>query len=292
MTQRNQRISFVRLIYLFFTFLFLSADAQSNLNEIAAMFEVPQMVADVPSPGKRVKQLTSGWETSSVYHALYLPTDWKTDRLWPVLVEYPGNGGYSNQLGDFSDGTVEGCEMGYGLSQGRGFIWVSLPFVSQDGEVALKWWGDVEMTKRYCIETVREICRLYNGDPDRVILSGFSRGAIACNYIGLHDDEIAKLWCGMICHSHYEGEFKHPAVDENQWPERLARLGKRPQFISHEVSVEPIVDVIEATSFRGDLTFKTLPFKNHSARWTRCDLPIRNSAVSWLSQFSKAQSCK
>jgi galactonate dehydratase len=27
-----------------------------------------------------------------------------------------------------------------------------------------------------------------------VILTGFSRGAIACNYIGLHDAEIAKLW--------------------------------------------------------------------------------------------------
>ena len=288
MKEVNINIMFIGLVSLCFAFLAISANGQRNLNDLPALFEVPSMIAEAPLPGKRVKQVTSGWEASSIYHALYLPTDWNPDCPWPVIVEYPGNGGYSNELGDISNGTVEGCEMGYGLSHGKGFIWVSLPFIIKTGEVALQWWGDVEMTKRYCIETVREICRQYSGDPDRVILAGFSRGAIACNYIGLHDDEIAKLWCGMICHSHYEGEFKHPAPDEKKWPERLARLGDRPQFISQEVSVTPIVDVIQSASFRGELIFKTLPFKNHSARWTRCELPIRTSAVQWLSQFSNA----
>ncbi|MBT5062187.1 MAG: hypothetical protein HOM65_07110 [Verrucomicrobia bacterium] len=264
------------------------AQGQINLNDLPALFELPSVVNDSPAPGRRVNQVSSGWEDTGAHHALYLPNDWEADRKWPIIVEYPGNGGYSNQLGDFSDGTVEGCQMGYGLSQGDGFIWISMPFVTQAGGVSLQWWGDVEKTKRYCIETVRQVCLNFNGDPERVILAGFSRGAIACNYIGLHDDEIAKLWSGMICHSHYDGEFKHPAMDEENWPERLARLGNRPQFISHELSVQPIMDLIQSTSLQVNLTFHTLPFENHSVRWTRCDLSLRNAAVKWLAQFSNS----
>ena len=238
------------------------------------------------SPGKRVRQVTTGWETTDVYHALYLPKDWNKVHQWPVIVEYPGNGGYSNPLGDVSDGTIESCAMGFGLTEGTGFIWVSMPFVSGGGQIARKWWGDVEETKRYCMETVLEVCRLFNGDPERVILAGFSRGAIACNYIGLHDDEISALWCGMICHSHYEGEFRHPAPDYVLWPERLKRLKGRPQFISHEITVDPIRNAIESVSSGGHFTFQILPFKNHSTRWTRCHLEIRNHAMKWLSQFA------
>lgn len=264
--------------------------AQVNLNDLPALFEIPPVVNGSPAPGRRVIQVTSGWGDAGAHHALYLPNDWDGDRKWPVIVEYPGNGGYSNQLGDVSDGTVEGCQMGYGLSKGNGFIWISMPFVTQAGSVSLHWWGDVEKTKRYCVETVRQVCLNFNGDPERVILAGFSRGAIACNYIGLHDEEISKLWCGMICHSHYDGEFNHPAMDQGNWPERLARLGNRPQFISHELSVQPIMDLIQSTSFQANLTFQTLPFENHSVRWTRCDLSLRNAAVKWLTQFSNSPS--
>lgn len=260
--------------------------AQTNLNEIPAMMQIPVATMGKPQPGKRVITTTPKWTPPHVYHTLYLPKDWKPDTQWPVIVEYPGNGGYSNALGDTSEGTVEGCMMGYGLSGGTGFIWISMPFVTKTGKNAIKWWGDVTSTKDYCIQTVKTVCEQYHGDPKRVILAGFSRGAIACNYIGLHDDTIAALWCGMLCHSHYEGEFKHPAPNESDWPERLKRLGHRPQFISHEMSVRPIQQVIEAVGFEGNLTFQALPFKNHSARWTLCDLPLRKQARQWLLQFA------
>ena len=263
--------------------------AQTNLNQIPTILDVPPITGGEPKAGMRVRATTSGWQETAVYHALYLPKDWDPDTSWPVIVEYPGNGGYSNALGDVSDGTVEGCMMGFGLSDGSGFIWISMPFVDNTGKHAIKWWGDVSATKRYCIETVREICAQYHGDPKRVLLAGFSRGAIACNYIGLHDDTIAALWSGMICHSHYEGEFRHPAADEVDWPSRLVRLGKRPQWISHEISVRPIQSIIEATGFEGNLSFHSLPFKNHSARWTLCDLSLRDEARQWLFQFANGR---
>jgi hypothetical protein len=89
---------------------------------------------------------------------LYLPHDWRPEKVYPILVEYPGNGGYRNDLGDVSDGTPDSCLLGYGLSGGNGFLWASLPFVevAADGSKrnCLKWWGNVEETKRYCAATV------------------------------------------------------------------------------------------------------------------------------------------
>lgn len=35
---------------------------------------------------------------------LYLPPDWRPGEKYPILVEYPGNGGYRNALGDICTG--------------------------------------------------------------------------------------------------------------------------------------------------------------------------------------------
>jgi hypothetical protein len=117
------------------------------------------------------------------------------------VVEFAGNGNYKNAFGDTSTGRVEDASLGYGISGGKGMIWVVMPFieVKADGSQgnAITWWGDIAETKRYCIATVKDICTRLGGDEKRVVLSGFSRGAIACNYIGLHDDEISRLWCAF-----------------------------------------------------------------------------------------------
>lgn len=260
--------------------------AEANLNRVAADLTVPVLTPGAPAAARRVRATTAAWANTTVYHTLYLPLEWtSTTRNLPVIVEYAGNGGYRNALGDTSDGTVDGAMLGYGLSAGRGFIWVVLPFIERvGGEIrnATKWWGDITETKRYCIATVREVCRRYGGDPTRVVLAGFSRGAIACNYVGLHDDEIASLWCGLVAHSHYEGEFKHPAPDAGAWVERLRRLGTRPIFVSHELSVQKIKTAIAGSGVAVEVTYADLPFPNHSARWTLCDLPLRQQARAWL----------
>lgn len=266
--------------------------AQTNLNDVPADLRVPVTGSGAPAAGTRVRATTTGWEGTAVYHTLYLPTDWQPGATLPVIVEYAGNGGYTNRLGDVSDGSVEGGVLGYGLSAGRGFLWLVLPFVATDGaqkKNAPKWWGDVEESKRYCLATVRDVCRRYGGDPRRVVLMGFSRGAIACNYLGLHDDEIAQLWCGFLAHSHYEGEFKHPAPDASAWPGRLRRLGPRPLFVSQEISTAKTAAAIAAAGVKGDFTFVDFPFPNHSARWALCDVPLRQTARAWLQRVVRAE---
>lgn len=248
---------------------------------------IPEIRDAPPGAGKRVRVTTDGWAGSEVFHLVYLPDNWKPDSKtrYPVIVEYPGNGPYRNQLGDSSSGLVEDCKLGFGMSGGTQFIWVSLPFISHDGKKNQRmWWGDREATVLYCKKTIKTIINDYQGDPERMILCGFSRGAIAANYIGLYDDEIADLWCGFFCHSHYDGIRQWGQPDDSGIPalKRLKRLGKRPQFISHEMSVEATRKYLEEHAPGGAFTFYPLPFKNHTDLWVLRDLPARQKLRSWL----------
>ncbi len=250
---------------------------------------VPPLVIDgAPQAGRRVRQTTSGWEGTAVHHVLYLPTDWDPTKRYPVIVEYAGNGGYKNAFGDGCDGTVDHSNLGYGLTAGKGVIWVCLPFVelnASEKSNATNWWGDVEETKRYCLATVRAVCADFGGDRAKVVLAGFSRGSIACNYIGLHDDAIAQLWCGFFCHSHYDGvieRWRYPAADRTSAAARLRRLKGRPQWISHEGNVAATQDYLRDTGVKGEFTFQAVLFRNHSDQWVLRDLPERRAARLWL----------
>ncbi|MFM8469382.1 MAG: hypothetical protein ACKODH_05345, partial [Limisphaerales bacterium] len=65
---------------------------------------VPALTEGQPAAGKRVKHLLPGFQGTPVYHVLYLPTDWKPGASLPMLVEFAGNGGYTNRFGDISTG--------------------------------------------------------------------------------------------------------------------------------------------------------------------------------------------
>jgi hypothetical protein len=61
-------------------------------------------------------------------------------------------------------------------------------------------------TLDFIVSTVKHVVSTYNGDPTRVVLAGFSRGAIGVNYLGLANDAIAALWCASIAYTHYDGQ--------------------------------------------------------------------------------------
>jgi len=259
-----------------------------DLSTVPPDLEVPTSRPLAPAPGVRSVVTTAGWESPAVRHTLYLPTDWVPGKRYPVLVEYAGNGGYRNAFGDVSEGTVEGSRLGYGISGGRGFIWLCLPFieVTATGPAnATRWWGDVAETKRYCLATLREVTARWGGDERAMVFCGFSRGSIAANYFGLHDDEIARVWRAFICHSHYDGvneRWPYAGADRVSALARLRRLGDRPQWISHEGSVAPIEDWLRRTGVAGRWTFASIPFRNHSPDWTLRDLPARRDVRAWL----------
>ena len=259
--------------------LYVSCATAMDIESVRPDLTTPSVTNGSPAPGKRVRQFNQKYEGTKVYHALYLPTDWAKKKKYPVIVEYAGNKWKT------SKGTVEGSNLGYGISGGKGVIWISMPFVdSKNMKNATTWWGDVEATVDYCKQTVKRICTEYGGDSSNVFIAGFSRGAIACNYIGLHDDEIASLWSGFICHSHYDGvkKWDYAESDRDSAAIRLKRLGNRSQFISQEKSVSATETYLRSALPLGEFIFQSLPFSNHTDTWVLRDIPERKMLRDWF----------
>ncbi len=187
---------------------------------------VPTMEESTPAAGKRVRYKLS--PDTNLYSALYLPTNWEQGEKYPVIVEYNGNVFYS--VNCYSTGLPEDCVMGYGDSQGQDFIWISMPFVSLDGQsVEVNGWGSADLTKSYTLDVIRNVCENYGGDPSGVFIAGFSRGAIATGFIGLMDDEIADTWIGFHATQHTDGSNWNGAA--TGYEERGARVNGRATMI-------------------------------------------------------------
>ena len=281
----------------FFSFLVSLCSAAGNAAENPVLLSsvepdlfLPALGEGRPAPGKRAKETHPDWKNSQVSHITYLPKNWSPQKKWPVIVELPGNGNFRSRLGDECNGLPDGCKLGYGLSAGKDYIWIAIPFLSSDREIAITWWGkppeyDPSPTVRYLKSLVPWICQKYSGNPNQVMLAGFSRGALACNYIGLHDNEVASLWKAMFVYSHYDGvrNWTYPNSDRKAALQRLRRLGDRPQLICHEGGgVARTISYLESTGFQGNLTFLKTGFINHNDAWILRPSPAREKARLWL----------
>lgn len=271
----------------------------------------PEVMQGEPAAGMRVLQSLPDYAGTEVRHALYLPTDWSPGKTYPIIVEYTGNGG------TVADGTA--CQ-GFGISGGEGFVWVCLPFVSADGKTDMQWWwGDPDRTADYAEAVVQEVCDNWGGDPNAVILTGHSRGAIACNYIGLRSDSIAQCWLATIAVSHYDNRLWKMSEDEYvQSPFRLRRLGDRPHYVCGEHQLmeahrDPkLLEMVRAGNFESfadakeklnlvamtererirefiatqhpaaEVTFSDFPWVNHTVEWVLRDTSERRKLRTWV----------
>lgn len=268
----------------------LHAAPLPDISTVPADLGVPELSDGPPAAGKRVR-LELFKDTPPVI--LYLPTDWKLDKKFPVIIELAGSGNFKNSFGDTSSGLPEGSKLGYGLSGGKGFIWACVPFLNEAGnKTTITWWGDPpayrpDSTVAFLKRTVPALCERFSGDPQRVILCGFSRGAIATNAIGLHDDEIAALWRGFICYSHYDGlssRWPFAGKDAASVQQRLARLNGRPQLICSESPLAGVRKHLESAGAKGEFTFLDTGFRNHNDAWTLRPSAARDTARKWLAE--------
>jgi hypothetical protein len=189
-----------------------------------------------------------GYNKTRVFHSLYLPPSWsiassrevrsslakrkkgkgkgKGKILWPVIVEYSGNGILPQDDGNWTSN-------GWGISQGKGFILVVLPFISAaSSEAATKsnrlsacnqrwWWGcspeacdlyndrgclpstpayfDPAPTVEYAIAAVKMVIEKYHGDPNRILLTG-TGSTNRIQHIG-HARHAKKKPVQDLCHS-------------------------------------------------------------------------------------------
>ena len=276
---------------LFVSGIFCEVIAAVDISSVKPDLILPSLTKGEPSAGKRVKQTHPDWKETEVYHVIYLPKDWRPNKRYPVIVEYAGNGPFKGKFGDISAGRPEGSKMGYGISGGTGFIWVCIPYLNNAGNKNVtQWWGDrpkydPKPTLDYCKKVVPWVCANYGGELKSVVLCGFSRGAIACNYLGLYDDDIAKLWRAFIPYSHYDGvkRWSYPGSDQESAQQRLKRLAGRPQFICHEgTGVSGTQKFLNSTEIKGNFTFQATGFRNHNDAWLLRPSSARAALRVWL----------
>lgn len=167
----------------------------------ATTLQVPVMLQEAPCAGKRVKVVPSEYFETDLYYSLYLPESWEEGGSYPVIVEYTGN----KHAATGSTGEAKDASLGYAIAKNTNAIWLVLPYVKSDYTATTSWWGDEQTTIDYAINSIRDVCLNYNGNSGQVFITGFSRGAIAVNYLGLYNNEIADVWRGFFSHDHYDG---------------------------------------------------------------------------------------
>jgi len=274
----------------------------------AADLALPPMTSSAPQAGKRATVIAPEYAGSKVSHLIALPDDWAPDwkargKSWPVIAEYTGN--FFPTSG--STGEVEGAALGYGVSRGKA-IWVVLPYVAKDHQKnEITWWGDIAATVGYAKTNIPRICSEFGGDPKKVVLCGFSRGAIGVSFLGLHDDDVAKLWCGLWAHDHFDGmlEWKGHAWGSplaryrEEASVRLSRLQGRPLLVSQAgAQTRQFIDAL-APSGVTYLTvnmaahFGTFPNKlakhPHNDRWPLRDGDATMTARAWFERVTASE---
>ena len=277
----------------------------------------PILFGTAAAAGKKVAQTTPGlgYNTSRVFHSLYLPPDWvsNSSASYPIIVEYSGN--------TILPSEQNWTNHGWGIGQGQVFIWVVLPFISgrsptlsaaanaaaacnqrcyhgcapeacdlfpYDGPMHLLCQKpyphfDPEPTIDYAIATVNYLVQRYSGDPDKVLITGHSRGSLSTMFIGLHNDRIAKLWTAFAPIAHFDGAHvtsygkkpwqifpPYPNGSAKDATVRLKRVGPRPVFVAGECEDSTVQAMTLLNSTGIDLanfTVLGLGFIDHNGKW-------------------------
>jgi parallel beta-helix repeat protein len=255
----------------------------------------PALSEGGPAPGKRVKIQLPSFKNTKAYHCLYLPVDWKPGAKYPVIVEFPGNGPFRSRFGDLSGGLPEDCHLGFGVSGGNAIV-LSLGYLDARKEMQPtgSWWGDVLATLDYTKKAVRDVTENYGGDPRSILLAGFSRSAIGASFVGLHDDEIATLWAGILCYDGWEqadyiksdtyrfdkSSYGYDPTDENGTgvETRFERIAGRPVCI-----IGGVGDSKKLNAKHGfPLVYFSKTHRNHNTSWSLRCTPEREFVRRWL----------
>ncbi len=273
--------------------MFFVAVTAPSIGIHAADLVTPPMTHEAPAAGKRVWQQAPEYRGTNVYHSLYLPRNWIPGEKYPVLVEYTGN----KFLPGRGSGEVKDANLGYGISGGNQFIWIVMPYIAMDKECnTVKWWGDREATIRYCKQNIGHICKEFGGDLDNLLICGFSRGAIATSYIGLADDEIARLWKAVITHDHFDGvkQWPYPDSDRQSALHRLSRLQGRPVLVCGQRATAVRKEFLAEYLKLADFTFLDVPvhsiftipegpyLHSHTDLWMHRPSSYRNHVRKWV----------
>lgn len=267
---------------------------------------LPELSEGKAAAGRRVAVTAPEYVDTIVHHMLYLPSDWAAGKSYPLIVELTGN--YFPASG--STGEVKDAGLGFGLTDDKA-IWLTLPYISKDGlKNEVTWWGDTQATIDYALKNVPRVCQQFGADPKRVILCGFSRGAIGVSYLGLHNDKISKLWTGFMTHDHFDGVREWRGTNwgfplkkyQAETTTRLERIGNRPVLICQNNSTKSTREFLTGRISLEKITFLNVPvsqifpsFPNkfamhpHTDRWLLLPSTTREAARQWFQKSTQSR---
>ena len=165
------------------------------------------------------------------------------------------------------------------MTLGRGAVCLGLPFVDRaGGKVVENGWGNADETADYAVRMVDEVCSRFGGDRENTVLTGFSRGAIACGYIGLRNDSIALLWKGFHACQHYDGDGWNGATLQGAL-ERGARFRGKAVFQTDNPreKFQAVMDVMNAR-----VTWANSGLGFHSTAMFLDDRPSTKQLRAWF----------
>ena len=64
----------------------LPAEELPDIESVKPDLAIPPLETGQPAAGKRVRQVLPAYRETSVYHSVYLPTDWQPGKRYPVIV--------------------------------------------------------------------------------------------------------------------------------------------------------------------------------------------------------------
>lgn len=257
---------------------------QSEWQRPPDRIDVPVVEDSAPAPGKRVRYRLAGDETTGIYTVLNLPADWLPNKKYPLIAEYPGN--IFLDAACYSTGLPDQCVIGYGMTKGEGAICLGMPFIdSATGKIAENGWGNADDTADYLVRMVDEVCAKFGGDRQNLVLTGFSRGAIACGYIGLRNDKIASLWKGFHACQHYDGCGWNGATMAGAI-ERAARFRGKAVFQTDNAQekFQPVMDAM-----RAEVTWAQSGLGFHSTAMFLDDRPSTQNLRRWFREIVGSQ---
>jgi hypothetical protein len=237
---------------------------------------VPKIEEGIPEAGKRVKIHLP--EYPEAYYILFLPYNFTHTAQFPIIFESPGN-----IYNEISDGLPDSACLGYGISFGMDYIWVCVPFIDDQGIIVTRWYGDNPLSSvNFWLAVLDDLNSRLSVAKDKIILSGFSRGAIGVCCIGNYNDEIASKWSAYFAHSHFDGCcIPIPGLDM-----RLNRIGKKKVLITvgeNDLAKGCSKEAYEKLLRKGHaVSYIEVPSLEHSPFWILENSESAENARNWL----------
>ena len=253
----------------------------------AIILTVPEIEENVLGAGKRVKIYLP--EYPEAYYVLFLPYNFTHEKKLPVICEIPANA-CSYVYNGLPDTTTF---LGYGITKGRDWLWVSLPILNSEGNKILQTYfpENPSATIKFWLLVLNDLNKKFNIDKNKIVLSGFSRGAISISYLGNSNDEISSKWAAYFAHAHFDGCCQtipgncEERINRMKDKETLIAVGKND--IAHKCSTDAYRKL---TNLECPVTYLEIPdiytdkWENlaHNPFWILEDSEAAEDARNWL----------